>query len=284
MNGSHTLWSCLEYPPNLMLYAKYLETERFRRSFVPTATRLFNSDCWHVLLKFIYFVIDYYYYYCCYCLVCNHCIYIYHFLSYSTNLNFPHWGMNKVFFYSIFYSILFLPPNKHFWTCNNNAKHSRAMTCFKPLTFYVAAITHLVTVYRLSCMTAFKLKHWRGGITQVLFFSCWYNQLHKRSAFLFTGLFKSQFNTHSFFWIALELIAAIIYPPNVYTPHSFTYIEHLNTAYGVEVGETIWCKYLQWKLDAWWAIMCAQQEKLVRKTPQKFARVCRRGPAVFLRK
>ena len=35
-------------------------TERFRRSFVPTAIRLFNSDCWHVLLKFIYLVIDYY--------------------------------------------------------------------------------------------------------------------------------------------------------------------------------------------------------------------------------
>jgi len=52
-------------------------TERFRRSFVPTAIRLFNSDCWHVLLKFIYFVIDYYYhYYCCCRLVWNHCKYL----------------------------------------------------------------------------------------------------------------------------------------------------------------------------------------------------------------
>ena len=40
------------------LISLHCRTEKFRRFFVPTAIRLFNSDCWHVLLKFLYLFIS----------------------------------------------------------------------------------------------------------------------------------------------------------------------------------------------------------------------------------
>ena len=56
-NNKHPLHSILAGQRNSCserLISLHCRTERFRRSFIPTAIRLFNSDCWHVLLKVIY--------------------------------------------------------------------------------------------------------------------------------------------------------------------------------------------------------------------------------------
>ena len=86
-------------------------TESFRRSFVPTAIRLFNSDCWLWCFSQIYLFM---YSFVVIVQIYDHCKYIYIFFKNKKFwatwliLNFPHWEMNKVFFYSIlFYSIFF---------------------------------------------------------------------------------------------------------------------------------------------------------------------------------
>jgi len=65
-------------------------TERFRRSFVPTVIRFFKSDCWHVLLTFIYLI-----------------NWLNNSFKLRDNLNFHHGGWIKYF---LFYSMYLLCP------------------------------------------------------------------------------------------------------------------------------------------------------------------------------